>query len=124
MLARYHISRGKRAPEDPLPEGHRIDVRARRHHVLSPEEAEVTAFLEGATTYREFARAYKELLANRFARDRAAFETLADEASRQDVYIGCNCPTHKNPDVKHCHTVLALQFMKQHYPKLDVRLPD
>jgi hypothetical protein len=45
-------------------------------------------------------------------------------AQFHDVWLGCNCPTAKNPDVRRCHTVLALQFMKERYPALEVRIPE
>ncbi|MEM9353346.1 MAG: hypothetical protein AAGA92_10065 [Planctomycetota bacterium] len=48
---------------------------------------------------------------------------MARLAESQDVYLGCSCPTAKNPDADHCHTVLALRFFEQHYPRLKVRLP-
>jgi hypothetical protein len=38
-------------------------------------------------------------------------------------HLGCSCPTAKNPDVMRCHTVLALRFMRAHYPALDIRYP-
>ena len=41
---------------------------------------------------------------------------LAEEAKVSDVYLGCSCPTAKNPDVRRCHTVLALKFMHAHAP--------
>ena len=44
-------------------------------------------------------------------------------ARRHDVYLGCNCPTARQPDVLRCHTVLALAFLRERYPDLSVRLP-
>ena len=41
----------------------------------------------------------------------------------EEVYLGCSCPTKKNPNVNHCHTVLALRFMSEHYPALDIVFP-
>ena len=72
--------------------------------------------------WRAFARRYRAVLDERFSADRSPFDRLADLAREQDVHLGCNCPTAKNPDVRRCHTALALAFMKQHYPDLDVRL--
>ena len=125
MLARYRIVRGKRDPNDPLPDGTRLDVRAHRNHVLSPDPKQVEALLEepSAARFAEFAHAYRELLARRFESARAAFDALAEAAREGDVYIGCNCPTHKQPDLKRCHTMLALAFMKAKYPQLKVRVP-
>jgi hypothetical protein len=47
----------------------------------------------------------------------------ADLANNNDVYLGCSCPTKRNPDVNRCHTVLALRFMKRKYPGLKVEIP-
>jgi hypothetical protein len=126
MLARYQIVRGKRPPGDPLPEGKRYDTRKHTHHLLRPEAAWVSELLDDVTpaAFKRFAARYLEALEQRFKRDRTPFDALAEEARAGDVYLGCSCPTAKNPDVKHCHTVLALRFMKKHYPKLDVVLPD
>jgi hypothetical protein len=125
MLARYRIIRGKRPPGDRLPEGTRIDVRKHRDHALSPRGASVEAFLEDPTeeAARRFAAGYSALLEQRFAECRAPFDELAEAARGGDVYIGCNCPTRKNPDISRCHTVLALRFMKRKYPTLRVVLP-
>jgi uncharacterized protein YeaO (DUF488 family) len=124
MLARYQIVRGERPAGNPLPEGTRIDVRKHVHHVLSPNAESVVRLLDDpAGGFAEFAREYRALLAQRFREQRAAFDALAELARREDVYIGCNCPTRKNPDVQRCHTVLALQFMQQKYPALRVQLP-
>jgi hypothetical protein len=125
VLARYKIVRGKRSPSEPLPEGRRIDVRKHTRHVLRPEKKLVAEYLKhpGAAAFRGYAAAYLALLERRFAADRAPFDALADSAAVGDVYLGCNCPTNKNPDVKHCHTYLALRFMKKKYPRLKVVFP-
>jgi hypothetical protein len=125
MLARYQIVRGKRPPEDPLPEGHRIDTRKHTKHFLRPEAAWVEELLDDPNpqAFKRFAERYEQELERRFRHDPAPFDALAKEALTDHVYIGCNCPTAKNPDVKHCHTVLALRFMKKHYPKLKIELP-
>lgn len=125
MLARYRIVRGKRPPGDPLPDGVRIDTRAHRRHALSPEPRAVKALLaeQSEAQFRAFARSYEALLERRFADDRAPFDALARAALSADVYLGCNCPTRRNPDVRRCHTVLALRFMHRKYPKLRVQLP-
>lgn len=125
MLARYRIVRGKRPPGEPLPAGHRVDTRKHTHHVLRPEPALVVAYLKqpGAASFSRYRKEYLARLSARFAEDRAPFDALAAEAMKSDVYLGCNCPTLKNPDVRHCHTYLALLFMKEKYPKLEVVLP-
>jgi hypothetical protein len=73
--------------------------------------------------WQRYRREYLALVARRWREDHAPFDALAERARREDVYLGCNCPTKRNPDVRHCHTVLALEFMQQHYPDLDVRFP-
>ena len=125
MLARYQILRGKRPPDDPLPAGRRIDTRKHTRHCLRPEAAHVEALFEqlSAASFARFAKAYRATLASRFARDRAPFDALAQAAQHEDVYLGCSCPTQKNPDVNRCHTVLALRFMREHYSKLEVVFP-
>jgi hypothetical protein len=125
MLARYQIVRGKRPAGYALPQGTRIDIRKHRGHVLSPEPKAVAALLADPSPQRfaEYARAYNALLARRFRQKRAAFDQLAQVANEGDVYLGCNCPTRRIPDVRRCHTVLALRFMKRKYPALRVQLP-
>lgn len=125
MLARYQIVRGKRDPDDPLPDGKRIDTRKHTRHFLRPEADQVHALLEDGTAsaHAHFTRAYEALLAARFKGDRAPFDALAELASKEDVYLGCSCPSSANPDVQRCHTVLALRFMRKKYPRLDVRFP-
>jgi len=125
MLARYKIIRGKRPPSDPQPQGIRQDTRWKTRHPLRPAEDMVTAYLAapGEKAWRELRRAYLALLAQRFRQDRTPFDDLARLARETDVFLGCNCPTKKNPRVDRCHTVLALQFMKRKYPRLRVELP-
>jgi hypothetical protein len=125
MLARYQIVRGKRPPGSPLPDGVRIDARKHTRSILSPEPKSVAAYLAdpSSAAFRRFSSEYHHLLAARFRERRAEFDELAATAASSDVYIGCNCPTKANPDVNHCHTVLALQFMKKKYPKLKVAFP-
>ena len=126
MLARYQIVRGKRSPSDPLPKGRRIDTRKHTKHVLRPETASVEALIRNpdARAFARFAKEYRAVLAARFAKDRRPFDALAELAQHEDVFIGCNCPTSFNPDVRRCHTTLALAFMKRKYPKLDVEMPE
>ncbi len=125
MISRYQIVRGARPPGNPLPEGLRQDTRKHTRHVLRPEAAMVEALLADPSErgFRAFRAAYLKLLAGRFAAERARFDELAELARKSAVYLGCNCPTTKQPDVRRCHTSLALGFLRQHYPDLDVRLP-
>lgn len=125
MLARYRIHRGKRPPDDPLPEGVRQDTRRHTKHPLRPSRDMVEEYLAEPTesAWRRFEQEYLALLEERFASDRGPFDHLADLARKQDVFLGCSCPTKKNPRVDHCHTYPALQFMMRKYPDLDVRLP-
>jgi len=125
MLARYRIVRGKRDPEDPLPNGERIDTRKHTRHCLRPEAKSVAALIADPrpANFRAFAAEYELTLARRFAADRRPFDALAERAMDHDVYLGCNCPTAWNPDVRHCHTVLALAFMRKKYPRLRVVKP-
>jgi hypothetical protein len=125
MLARYKIYRGKRPGNEPLPSGIRQDIRKHTRHCLRPEEEVVAEYLAEPTlaTWKKFATEYVRNLEHRFEQDSAPFDHLADLAIENDVYIGCSCPTVKNPDVSHCHTVLALQFMNKRYSVLEVEFP-
>lgn len=125
MLARYKINRGRRPPSDPLPDGIRKDIRWRTSHVLRPGEGMVKAYLVSLDekSWRTFRKAYRALLEERYRKDRTPFDELARAASEGDVFIGCSCPTKANPRVDRCHTVLALEFMKHKYPKLQVKFP-
>jgi hypothetical protein len=126
MLGRYHIVRGRRPPGDPLPEGTRIDVRKHTRHVLRPDPKLVADFLRAPdepARWTRYAKRYRELLAERWRDDRAPFDALAEQAREGDVWIGCSCPTRKQPDVQRCHTVLALRFMREKYKDLEVELP-
>jgi hypothetical protein len=125
MLARYRIVRGARDRDDPLPDGIRQDTRKHTRHVLRPSSELVLLLLDDSSdaTFRRFARGYRALLQQRFAKERERFDALAALALRENVYIGCNCPTARQPDVRRCHTVLALEFMHRHYPALVVHEP-
>ena len=63
---------------------------------------------------------YLAIIEERYAEDPSEIEELAELARTNDVYLGCSCPTTKNPDVRQCHTVLALRFMKEKFPDLEV----
>jgi hypothetical protein len=123
MLARYTMERGK--PARALPPGIRQDTRKHTRHCLRPAKELVETYLAspGACAWRTFETSYRKLLEGRFQDDRMPFDTLAALARDGDVHIGCSCPTARNPDVNHCHTVLALQFMRRKYPDLDVVFP-
>lgn len=102
-----------------------MDTRKHTRHCLRPLPELVAALLsqplqQRAEAWRDYSRRYRALLAERFARDRAPFDQLARLATDGDVFIGCSCPSAVNPDARHCHVVLALQFMQKHYPALDV----
>jgi len=124
MLARYSMVRG--APASTLPQGIRQDTRKHTRHILRPTVEMVKEVLGNAAdpaAWRSYSTRYRALLDERFSENRAPFDALAELARTKDVYLGCSCPTGKNPDVRRCHTVLALAFMKAHYPDLDVRSP-
>lgn len=124
MLARYSIVRGARASE--LPRGIRQDTRKHTRHVLRPTAelvAEVFGGARDAAAWARYATQYRALLEERFAENRAPFDRIATFARWHDVLLGCSCPSSKNPDVQRCHTVIALAFMKERYPDLDVRMP-
>ena len=121
MLARYTIVRG----EHPLREGTFQDCQKHTSHCLRPDGISLRRYLAdpSPSAWAIFEKEYIELLELRFTNNRDPFEYLAYCAQRNDVYIGCRCPTHESPDVWRCHTVLALEFMQGHFPELDVRFP-
>jgi len=125
MLSRYTIYRRRPADAPPLPDGIRQDTRYTTHHIVRPTEDIVTDYLTTPTdaAWRKFKREYVAVLKQRFREDRKPFDELAALASTNDVYLGCSCPTAKNPTPGHCHTYLALAFMKKHYPRLKVEIP-
>jgi hypothetical protein len=85
----------------------------------------VTEFLSGsvADPWQIFKHRYLTLIRRRFQEDRTLFDTLAADAMCSNVYLGCSCPTQRNPDVRQCHTYPALEFMGQSYPDLLVVFP-
>ena len=125
MLSRYTIYRRRPTNAEPLPDGIRQDTRYRTSHVLRPTEDIVEAYLKDPTdaAWRRFKTEYLTLVKQRFREDRTPFDELARLATGNDVFIGCNCPTKKNPVHGRCHTYLALGFMKKKYPSLKVVIP-
>lgn len=125
MLGRYTMYRGKPPAGKSLPEGIRQDTRKHTRHVLRPSSDLVEAFLngDGSLSWNAFRKQYWQLLETRFGDDPSKFEELASLADENDVYIGCSCPTRKNPDLNCCHTVVALRFMKGKFPDLEVEFP-
>jgi hypothetical protein len=123
MLSRYQMARG--APASKLPKGVRQDARKHTRHVLRPEASMVKEYLAAPSeaAWARFAEGYRALIDARFHEDRAPFDALAELAREQDVFLGCSCPTKANPDVRRCHTWLALEWMRARYPDLDVRMP-
>jgi hypothetical protein len=125
MIGRYRIVRGVRPVEDPLPTGQRQDTRKHTRHILRPSAELVARFLQqpSESGFATFRAGYLHLLEERFRRDRKPFDTLCALASSCDVFLGCNCPTAKQPDVRRCHTYLALCFLAERYPELELRWP-
>ncbi|PQO25347.1 hypothetical protein C5Y96_25380 [Blastopirellula marina] len=126
MLSRYTIYRRRPTGAPPLPAGERQDTRYRTRHILRPTQVIVESYLAAPTetAFSAFQASYLELLSTRWNDDRSDFDQLANLAREQDVFLGCSCPTQKNPDVRHCHTWMALQFMAQHFPDLEVIFPE
>lgn len=125
MLSRYTIYR-RRPPEAlPLPVGIRQDSRHRTQHILRPTSEMVEAFLAEPSdaAWNRFESEYIAELGRRFRTDNTSFVQLATLAAENDVFLGCSCPTKKNPDVRHCHTYVALMFMKEKFPSLNVVPP-
>jgi hypothetical protein len=124
MLARYRIVRGARPANEPLPEGIRQDTRKHTAHVVRPTATLVEQLLADPSVdnFAAFRASYLTLLEHRFEHERDRFEELARLARDRDVYFGCNCPSARQPDVRRCHTALALEFFARHYPDLTVRL--
>lgn len=125
MLARYKIYRGKPPAGAMRPDGVRQDTRKHTRHCLRPPPEIVLTYLANPmpAEWRKFESSYLRSLQERYATDRTPFDDLAALARVNDVYLGCSCPTAKNPDVKNCHTVLALKFMQDRYPALEIKFP-
>lgn len=103
----------------------RQDTRKHTRHILRPEANAVARYLRDptASSWRSFAQDYRKLLGERYAGSPEAFEALRDLATEGDLWLGCNCPTAKNPDVRHCHTFLALQYLAERFPELEIQWP-
>ena len=124
MLMRYTMYRGKRPEADPLPDGIRQDTRKHTRHILRPPEELVVGVLNDTIPWSDFQKGYLDELDKRFTENSEPFENLANLSREENVFLGCSCPTKKNPEVSHCHTVLALQFMAEKFPGVPVRFPD
>ena len=124
MLSRYKMYRGTRPADDPMPDGIRQDTRKHTRHCLRPPAELVVEFHEkpSESAWRKLIRDYRAELERRFKADRTPFDALADLASREDVYLGCSCPSGQNPVPGQCHTYEALAFMKEKYPGLTVQV--
>jgi len=125
MIGRYRIVRGARPANEPLPECQRQDTRKHTRHILRPSAELVARFLQQPSEegFAAFRAGYLRLLEERFLRNRTPFDALYDVARRVDVCLGCNCPTGRQPDVRRCHTYLALGFLAERYPELKVSWP-
>jgi uncharacterized protein YeaO (DUF488 family) len=121
------MERGKKLADYPkhVREGTSQDTRKHTRNNLRPDALEVRSYLADPSpaAWQAFEAAYLDELNARFVNDRSAFDALASLASEGGVFLGCNCPTSANPDVNHCHTVLALGFMQRKYPELEVEFP-
>ena len=126
MLSRYTMYRRRPKDAGPLPEGIRRDTRYSTKHILRPTKEIVEAYLSepSGSAWKEFRTAYLAVLQERFNADNTPFDELVALATENDVYLGCNCPTKKNPIVGRCHTYLALEFMQKNYPPLKVVVPE
>ena len=125
MLSRYTMYRGPRPSWDTLPKGIRQDTRKHTHHCLRPTAELVREYLAAPSeaAWKRFSQRYLAMIEQRFRQDRVSFDGLAALAMENDVFLGCSCPTTKNPVWGRCHTFLSLRFMKKKYPKLKVVFP-
>jgi len=97
-------------PHVPLPNGIIHRATKNTNHCLAPTDEIVQKYLMNPTqeNWSIYETKYFDLLELRFKNRRKEFDELAKLATENDVYIGCFCPTKKNPDVYRCHTVLAI----------------
>ena len=95
------------------------------NHCLRPPRGLVLAYLANPSddAWTVFRSAYLDVLGRRMEADSVPFDKLAALARHNDVYLGCSCPTKANPRVEHCHTVVALGFMRSHY-EITIQYPD
>ncbi len=107
-----------------LRNGERQDTRKHTKHPLRPEADAVADVLTGRVDWNAFADRYRSTIARRRAADSTPYDALAELARDHHVFLGCSCPTKAQPDVRRCHTFLALGLMAEWYPDLDVRFPD
>lgn len=123
MLARYQMKRG--VPASELPVGIRQDTRKHTRHVLRPPSELVTTYLADPSDahFETFRMGYLKAVRARHKADAQPFDQLANLARRESVFLGCSCPTAKNPDVRRCHTWMVLELMADLYPGIDVRFP-
>ena len=82
MLSRYHIVRGRRPANDPLPAGIRQDTRKHTKHCLRPTAELVVPFLDNptSTNWQRFSGSYRQRLGKRFRLDPTPFDRLAESA--------------------------------------------
>ena len=125
MLSRYTIYRRRPQDAEPLPIGIRQDTRWRTRHILHPTQEMVETYLAdpSESAWKKFRSAYLAELRARYKADPAPFQELAEFASEKSVFLGCSCPTKKNPNVRHCHTWPALEFMEDKFPGAGGRFP-
>jgi len=125
MLSRYTIYRRRPKDAPPLPDGIRQDSRWRTRHILRPTQEMVDDYLANPNdeAWLRFKDEYLELLKTRQLEEPERFVELASLSSGNSVFIGCSCPTAKQPMIERCHTWLALEFIRQNYPEAKVRFP-
>lgn len=120
MLGRFQI---KRKVAFPRASGSVFkDSRKHTSHVFAPAKELVISYLRNPTleSWQTFQREYIRILRERLLSMPEKFEGIHRHAESGNYYIGCNCPTRTNPFLCRCHTVLALEFMKETYPDLEV----
>ncbi|MBI4603154.1 MAG: hypothetical protein HY721_14440 [Planctomycetes bacterium] len=126
MLRRYQIPPmyGRFPPDHPALNGIRQKTTFKTQHCLRPTKDLVDEYLAHVTeaAWRKYERLYFRILEARFLESREPFDKLAAVAGVKDLFLGCYCPTETNPDPDHCHTFLAVRFMKEKYPELEVDL--
>ncbi|MBK7092877.1 MAG: hypothetical protein IPH59_14355 [bacterium] len=127
MLARYQIPPRfhKIPPGDPALKGTRLDTRKNHNYVFCPTPEMVEAYFNDMTPkgWKLFTKNYRRLLQERFETRREEFDKWATVAAESDLFLGCSCPTERNPNLEQCHTWLALEFMQKKYPKLKIEFP-